>query len=138
MMKRYKIIIKLTNGDYVEAAVVARNGKDAIRRLRESDQFRDFAGNADIEEIEINPIETKPIDNNRFSVTDVLNKQGWYVVADLDNLIEVEFRKGHYNDMQNIHMIDGGKQPPLSPLEEATALREIGEFMADKFAELVK
>lgn len=134
-MKRYQINIELTNGDKLNARVVGRNQSDALRRMEQTDAFVDFIGNHDIKTIDIKPIPIEPIDNERFAVTTIDNKPGWYVVADLDNRIKVEFKKGMYNDTQRILPIGEGK--PLTAQEQATALREIGEFMFDNFNELI-
>lgn len=71
------------------------------------------------------------------------NKNPWTVIYEargkkdvgdhLENRIKVEFKKGHYNDMQKVTCFGEG----TDALKEATALREIGEFMFNNFKELV-
>ena len=136
-MKRYKLNIKLTDGREVRSFVVARNQADALRRLENTPQFVDFINEspADIASVEIQPTEIEAVDGNRFVVSAVENKPGWYVVADLDNRIKIEFKKGRYNDTQKVSFI-GDAQPP-DELRLATALREIGEHLFDKFRELI-
>lgn len=134
-MKRYQINITLTNGDELNARVIGRNRSDALRRMEKTDAYINFVGNHDIKTIDIKPIPINPIDNERFAVTTIHNKPGWYVVADLDNRIKIEFKKGRYNETQRILPIGEGKD--LSPIQRATALREIGEFMYDNFREII-
>lgn len=134
-MKRYQINITLTNGDELNARVVGRNQSDALRRMEQTDAYIDFVGNHDIKNIDIEPIPIEPIDNGRFAVTTIDNKPGWYIVADLDNRIKIEFKKGRYNDTQRILPIGEGKD--LTPIQQATALREIGEFMYNNFREII-
>lgn len=134
-MKRYKVIITLSSGNEVNANVMARNQADAIRRLEENQELIDFIGNDEIERVQVIPIEIQPIDNERFAVTNVTNKPGWYVVADLDHLIKVEFKKGKFNETQKIHPIGEGKE--MDALESATAMREIAEYLITNFKELV-
>ena len=134
-MKQYKIIIKLTSGDEVRAKVMARNRNDAVSRLKRNEEYADFLGNADIESMEVIPVEIRPIDNERFAVTNVSNKQGWFVVCDLDHLIKVEFKKGHFNDMQRVYPVGEGK--PLDVLERDTAMREIADYLQKNFPELI-
>ena len=136
-MKRYKVNIKLTDGREVRSSVVARNQADALRRLDNTPQFVEFLNEspADIASVDIQPTEIEAVDGNRFVVSAVENKPGWYVVADLDNRIKIEFKKGRYNDTQKVSFI-GDAQPP-DELRLATALREIGEHLFDKFRELI-
>ncbi|MBO7469680.1 MAG: hypothetical protein J6T81_06075 [Bacteroidales bacterium] len=134
-MKRYQIKIELTNGDELDARVVGRNRSDALRRMEQTEAYINFVGNHDIKTIDIKPIPIKPIDNERFAVTTIDNKPGWYIVADLDNRIKIEFKKGRYNDTQRILPIGDGKQ--LTAQEQATALREIGEYLYKNFKEII-
>lgn len=134
IMNRFKVKIVFLDGNEVHAKVEARNKKDAIRRVRATEQFQDFQS-ASIKEILVEKIEIQSIDNTRFAVTNIDNKQGWYVVADLDNRIKVEFKKGHYNDIQKVCFFDNYED--LSPAELATALREIGDFIRTNFKEII-
>ncbi|MBQ3843479.1 MAG: hypothetical protein II817_00685 [Bacteroidales bacterium] len=134
-MKRYQINITLTNGDELDARVVGRNRSDALRRIEQTEAYINFVGNHDIKTIDIRPIPIEPIDNERFAVTTIDNKPGWYVVADLDNRIKIEFKKGRYNDTQRVLPIGEGKQ--LTALQQATALREIGEYLYKNFKEII-
>jgi hypothetical protein len=134
-MKRFNIHINFKNGDELNANVVARNQADAMRRLEQTPEYIEFAGNTSIKDMSITPIPIASIDNERFAVTTIKNKPGWYVVADLDNLLKVEFKKGKYNETNTVSFIGNGKE--LSPLQQATALREIGEFMFNNFKDLI-
>lgn len=134
-MKRYRINIKLSNGDEVKSTVEARNQADAIKRLEQTPEFARFVGPNEIVSMEVDPIPIEPIDNERFAVTTIDNKPGWYVVADLDNMLKIEWKKGMYNETQRILPIGKGKE--LTAIEQATALREIGEFLFNNFKELV-
>ena len=129
-MKRYQLTISLKDGNEIRARVSARNKADALRRL--------FATTgttkADIAECAIEPIPIETPDSTRFSVAAVPNKQGWYVCADLDNRVKVEWKKGHYNCIQNVSLIDGHTGDELTT---ATALREIGDYLRAKIKELL-
>lgn len=119
-MKRYEIRINFESGDSVHSRIVARNQSDALKRLQESAQFIQFVNEntvGAIVKVDIQPFESKPITDGRFYLQPCKNKEGWYVVSDLDNRIKVEFKKGRYN--------------------EATALREIGDFMYANFKRLI-
>lgn len=134
-MNKYRIEITFVSNDRIEARVDARNKKDALRRLMDSEAFMEFASQcgdiltASVEQEE----KEETIDTSRFVVSSVNGKEGWYVVADLENRIKVEFKKGHYNDMQKVTCFGDS----TDALKEATALREIGEFMFNNFKELI-
>lgn len=132
-MKRYKVTIELADGNRIEAKVTARNRHDALHRLQNTEQARQFI-TSDIVGYTVEPIPVEQVDNNRFVVTDLANRQGWYVCADLDNRVRVEWRKGHYNTMQRVGTMDGATPDPQLL---ATALREIGDYLAEFFAELL-
>lgn len=136
-MKYYKIIIIFQSGDKVHARIEARNQSDALDKLMKQETFIKFTYDNDVggvDKVEIIPEEKKSIDNKRFAVTNIKNKKGWYVVADLDNRIKIEFKKGHYNDMQKVSYFGKGE---IDALQSATALREIGEYMYEFFKELI-
>lgn len=133
-MKRYEIRITFANGDEAQVRVQGRNKSDALHKTKADARFKEFAeGKGSIISEDVTPIPIASIDNTRFCVTSIENKQGWYVVADLENRIKVEFKKGHYNDMQKVTCFGDS----TDALKEATALREIGEFMFNNFKELI-
>lgn len=135
-MKSYQVKIKFASNDEVHIRVDARNQADAIRRVEESNEFQNFAAEqGEIIRVEVIPEEIAPIDNSRFSVTNVTNKPGWYVVVDLDNRIKIEFKKNHFNDMQNISFF--GKETQMDAVNVATALRQIADYMYENFKELI-
>lgn len=134
-MKKYRIEITFVSNDRIEARVDARNKKDALRRLMDSEAFVEFASQCgDILTASVEQEEREEtIDTSRFVVSSVNGKEGWYVVADLENRIKVEFKKGHYNDMQKVTNFGDN----TDALTQATALREIGEYMSEHFNELI-
>ncbi len=134
-MNRYRIEITFVSNDRVEAMVDARNKKDALRRLMDSEAFMDFASQCgDILTASVEQEEREEtIDESRFVVSSVNGKEGWYVVADLENRVKVEFKKGHYNDMQKVTCFS----EDADALTQATALREIGEYIFNNFKELI-
>lgn len=134
-MKNYEIKIMLSDGNKIEAKVTARNESDAMRRLRQQPEVAEFFCNAEIVSKEIEPIPIEPIDNERFGVTTIENKPGWYVIADLDNGVKIEWKKGRYNDTNRALPISGTL--PADPMKMATILREIGEYLANNFKELI-
>ena len=134
-MNRYRIEITFVSNDRVEARVDARNKKDALRRLMDSEAFMNFASQCgDILTASVEQEEREEtIDESRFVVSSVNGKEGWYVVADLENRIKVEFKRGHYNDMQKVTCF----AECADALKEATALREIADYLYKNFKELI-
>lgn len=134
-MNRYRIEITFVSNDRIEARVDARNKKDALRRLMDSEAFMGFAIQCgDILTASVEQEEREEtIDTSRFVVSSVNGKEGWYVVADLENRVKVEFKKGHYNDMQKVTCFS----EDADALTQATALREIGEYIFNNFKELI-
>lgn len=134
-MKRYRINIKLSNGDEVKPTVMARNQADALRRLKQTPEVIKFIGGNEIVSSDIILIPIEPIDNKRFAVTTINNKPGWYVVADFDNFTKIEWKKGMYNETQRVLPI--GNSKPLDAQKAATVMREIGEYLQKHFNELL-
>ncbi len=134
-MKRYRINIRLSGGDEVKSTVMARNQADAIKRLEQTPEFARFVGQNEIVNMDVEPIPIEPVDNERFAVTTIDNKPGWYMVADLDNMFKIEWKKGRYNETQRVLPIGEGK--PLDAQQAATAMREIADYLIDNFKELI-
>jgi len=134
-MKRYQINIKLSNGDELHTRVTARNQADAISRLEQTQEAIDFIGDNEIVKIDVEPVPIEPIDNERFAVTTIDNKPGWYVVADLDKGLRIEWKKGMYNETQRVLPIGEGK--PMEAQEGASAMREIADYLIANFKELI-
>ncbi len=133
--KRFLVVIEFADGNRVEAKVAARNRNQAVYLVKEQQVYKDFAGNSDVVTETIEEIQVEPILNSRFTVTKVDNKAAYYAVTDSKSGIMVEFARHHYNDIQRVfYAASDGK--PLTALQAATALREIGEFMFLNFYEI--
>lgn len=129
-MKRYNVTISMKDGNEIRARVSARNKADALRRLFATTGVT----KADVTECHIESLPIETPDSTRFSVAAVPNKQGWYVCADLDNRVKVVWKKGHYNTIQNVSLIDGHI---VDELDTVTALREIADYLLANFKELL-
>lgn len=133
-MQSYQVKIKLSNNTEVQARVEARNQSDAIRRLEKSPEFVQFLGDAQILSVDIQPIELPPVDNKRFALTTIDNKQGWYIAVDLDNRIKIQFKAHKYNETNSVVKFGEKKQQPI---EEATAIRELSDWLLQNFPDLI-
>ena len=140
-MKRYEIRINFESGDSVHSRIVARNQSDALKMLQESSQFIQFVNEntvGAIVKVDIQPIESKPITDGRFYLQPCKNKEGWYVVSDLDNRIKVEFKKGRYNETNRVVPFGTDEDfKNADALDIATTIREIGDYLFKNFKELI-
>lgn len=138
-MKRYEVKITLKSGDEVNAKVTARNQADAMRRLQSTAEFVNFIADShsEVDRVDIQPIAIEPIDHDRYALTTAVNKAGWYILADLDNRIRIEFKRGHYNETNRILPLSGERLPNLDAMQMATVLREAGEYLAANFSGIV-
>lgn len=132
-MGKFKLKIQLSNGDEVFAKVDARNENEALQKLKQSEQYKEFAQNNDVVSLDVEKIPINPIEIKRYSIQAIQNKRGWCVCIDKEKGLRIEWKKGEYNEKQNIHFSE-----TLPPLESATALREIGEFLQTYFPELTE
>jgi hypothetical protein len=138
-MKRYQVTIHLSTGDNIDAKVTARNQADALRRLQSTPQVAQFIAEqrATIESVKVEPIPIEPIDNQRYALTNAVNKPGWLVLADLDNRFRIEFKRGRWNDTQRVLPLSGDKLPAIPADKMATALREAADYMIENFENLI-
>ena len=134
--KNYEIFLKLSNGNEIKSRVEARNQADALRRLQKSPEVVRFVGEAEIISVDIKPYERKPIDNKRFTLTTIDNKEGWYIAVDLDNRIKIEFKAHQYNKTN--HIVKFGDGGVADALEEATAVRELADWLLQNFKDILE
>ena len=105
IMNTYKVNIKLENGDEVQARSVGRTPNEAVNRVLESQQFKDFKGQMKIESIQydleqgVDLLFTNP---TRYDFQPSKEREGWYVVTDKKDLVVVIFEKGRFNETQRI------------------------------------
>ena len=134
-MKRYSIVINLTNGDKVDAKVVGENQADAVSRLICTNKFKEFTKGTDVKNINISFIED--VKNTIKKSNYVLQKSkdtGWWVVTDKINKIVVKFRQNEFNSTAFVTPL---YDLPEESVEVATILREIGEFLATYHKDII-
>lgn len=134
-MKRYSIVINLTNGDKVDAKVVGENQADAVSRLICTNKFKEFTKGTDVKNINISFIED--VKNTIKKSNYVLQKSkdtGWWVVTDKINKIVVKFRQNEFNSTAFVTPL---YDLPDESVEVATILREIGEFLATYHKDII-
>lgn len=127
-MNRYLFTITLTDGRRVEARAIGETSRQALEALKANTQFQDYVGDSSIDSVN-GTFEDKvePVTEDCCILQESKEKPDHYVVTHLATKIVVIFAKGGYNETARVVPL---KDEPGRPLEEATALREIGEFLA--------
>ena len=129
IMNTYKVNIKLENGDEVQARSVGRTSDEAVNRVVESPQLKEFRGQLKIESIqcELEQAGTSAqVDATRYDFQPSKEREGWYVVTDKKELVVVIFEKGKFNETQRITRLDGAMPDPLTA---AYGLKAIADYL---------
>lgn len=66
----------------------------------------------------------------RFILKKSENRQGWWVLADTENDIVLQFQDGRYNSTQQFADVNG--EPITDMAKLARIMREMAEWMAEK------
>lgn len=135
-MNQYKVRIILSNNEEVDAKVAANSEEQAVKRLVNTEQFKQFAGNAKVKDVLITLLgEYKEVENTaRFVFGESKEKPNWFVVTDTTSMFVVRFEKGKYNETAVITPLNDNIK---SALEAATVLREIGEYLSKYHPEVL-
>lgn len=128
-MNTYKVNIKLENGDEVQARSVGSTPDEAVSRVLESQQFKEFKGWMKIESIhyELEQAGTSvQVDATRYDFQPSKEREGWYVVTDKKDLVVVIFEKGKFNETHRITRLDDTLPDPLTA---ASGLKAIADYL---------
>ena len=129
IMNTYKVNIKLENGDEVQARSVGRTPDEAVNRVLESQQFKEFKGWMKIESIHYELDQagtTVQVDATRYDFQPSKEREGWYVVTDKKDMVVVIFEKGKFNETQRITRLDDTLPDPLTA---ASGLKAIADYL---------
>ena len=128
-MNTYKVNIKLENGDEVQARSVGRTPQEAVDRILESQQFKEFKGWMKIESIhyELEQAGTSvQVDATRYDFQPSKEREDWYVVTDKKDMVVVIFEKGKFNETHRITRLDDSLPDPLT---DASGLKAIADYL---------
>ena len=128
-MNTYKVNIKLENGDEVQARSVGRTPQEAVNRVLESQQFKEFKRWMKIESIhyELEQAGTSvQVDATRYDFQPSKEREDWYVVTDKKDMVVVIFEKGKFNETQRITRLDDTLPDPLTA---ASGLKAIADYL---------
>lgn len=130
IMNTYKVNIKLDNGDEVQARSVGRTPQEAVDRILESKQFKEFNQQwIGIESIhyELEQVGTTiQVDATRYDFQPSKEREDWYVVTDKKDMVVVIFEKGKFNETQHITRLDDTLPDPLTA---ASGLKAIADYL---------
>jgi hypothetical protein len=128
-MNTYKVNIKLENGDEVQARSVGRTPDEAVNRVLESQQFKEFKEWMKIESIHYELEQTGTsvqVDATRYDFQPSKEWEGWYVVTDKKDMVVVIFEKGKFNETHRITRLDDTLPDPLTA---ASGLKAIADYL---------
>lgn len=134
-MNRYEITITLDDGDILAVRVVAEDQEHAIERVMETDDAVNFIGERGIDNVEfryLGPETPVSDDPDRFVLQKSKENEGWWVATNRPGNIVAKFQEGLFNEMVKITALEDA-----SPLEHASAIRELSEWLAYFHADLV-
>lgn len=135
--RKYDVKVVFADGNTIERRIEAKNRTEAKRIVCGSDEFIEFYNKSIVVEMKIQGCGKgiKPW-NNYLQVTNVPNKEGWYMVTDLRHNIRLEFRKEDF-EKQNVYPMRGEEFTQTDALQMAGAMKDIGEWLVDFFPELL-
>ena len=129
-MNTYKVNIKLENGDGVQARSVGRTPQEAVDRILNSKQFKEFNQQwIGIESIHYELEQagtTVHVDATRYDFQPSKEWEGWYVVTDKKDMVVVIFEKGKFNETYRITRLDDTLPDPLTA---ASGLKAIADYL---------
>lgn len=129
-MNTYRIKIRLENGDEVQARSVGNTPQEAVDRILESKQFKEFNQQwIGIESIHYELEQagtTVQFDATRYDFQPSKEREDWYVVTDKKDMVVVIFEKGKFNETQRITRLDDTLPDPLTA---ASGLKAIADYL---------
>lgn len=136
-MKKYKVIIRFTDGDEINCNVVAESQAEALQRVVSEEKAIEFIseGNKVVDNVDIAYIgeyEEITDDPSRFSVEPSQEREGWYVAVDKKNNVVILFEKCNFNNTIDCKPLDDAPA-----LDLATAMRELVDWLRKYHSELL-
>ena len=129
IMNTYRVNIRLENGDEIKARSVGYTPQEAVNRVMESPQFKEFRGWMKVESIHYELEQADPsvqVDATRYDFQPSKEREGWYVVTDKKDMVVVIFEKGKFNETQRITRLDDILPDPLTA---ASGLKAIADYL---------
>ena len=125
-MKRYKFVIKLSDGNEIQAASVGNSRDEAVEHLLALPQTTEFIGSAQvIDAVLVGEEAVRPVPADRFVLQRATNP-GWWVVGDPKGMFVIKFKEHDFNGTRKTTYL---KDTSSAASAEARVLREIPEWL---------
>lgn len=131
-LKRFKLTVKLDNGDVINCAVTARDMQHAIDRLNSTPEFINFVGENKVVSVDGCEIGKETVNPDNF-VLQKSETDGFWVLTDLRTKIVCKFRQGCFEEQKNTLLFDG----EFDELTLATSMREMSDYMLQYHSDLI-
>ena len=122
----FRIIVKLSNGNEIDAKIEAENEDAAKKRLGEIPEFLEFTKNSKIISYDITLEDKKSLRKNDY-VLQKSDRPNIYIVADVANELVISFEVHKFNETREVTFLEDKN---LSAREIATILRNVGEWLS--------
>ena len=136
-MKQYKVVIVFNDGDEINAKVAAWNQTDALQRIMSNKQATEFiTSHDDVKNVDITCLgeyKDRPDDPQRFVLSPSQEREGWVVAADRKTNMVFIFMEGAFRESVEYKPLDD-----MTPLDAATALRELGDWLRLYHADILE
>jgi len=125
-MKRYKFIIKLSDGNEIQATSVGNSRDEAVERLLALPQTMEFIGAAQVIDVALVGEEAvQPVPVDRF-ILQRASDPNWWVVGDPEGMFVIRFQEHDFNGTWKITYL---KDTLSGAAAEARVLWEIPEWL---------
>lgn len=131
-MKKYKIIVKLVNGDELRARSLGKDQEEALATLMRDERFLEFVGVGEDVEISIVSVdilpegENKEVEDNGRFVLQPCEEPGWWIVTGMETMVCIRFKE---KDFEHTHKITSIEEERCDALDTATSLRMLSEYL---------
>lgn len=134
-MRRYHVIITLSDGSSFEDNTVADSLEEAVDIITSSPEAVRRMGDNTIEYVQkIHAEELTPQPPERYAICEA-KSQGYWVVTDQQKNIQCTFLERHFNDVHEITDLEG--QLVKNPSTRTSIIHEMGEYLITKHPELI-
>lgn len=131
-MRKYRVNIRLTNGDEVQASAVADSAREALAKVTTSEQFLSFVAEAvaDVEAVDVVPdaeeTEAPTTEDSGRYLVQPSKEDGKVVLTDTRDQIVFVFPLGDFNAAK-VTFLNGAE---LGAAQMAKSLREAAEWVS--------
>ena len=134
-IRRYHVVVTLTDGRVADSNVAALDEDEALDRLVGNDKFLAFLDGASVKDAKIEEVPYVAVEKERFTLQKSNMKEDVWVCTDLQNMWVCTFEQGKFRETQ--HFTDLKDEGDTDALKVATIMREFGEWLSDNYGNLI-